>query len=128
NIKAKVKLDVNTPDGIKRKSVHVNRNNLDLFLLSNENPRYDGLKVYEIDFGNEQIELTNGVVLKVGESQGGMNDEVMKFMIRKTVEEHLKKEKAYKEKGIKVLSLFFIDKVKNYREYDANGKIGRAHV
>ena len=50
-----------------------------------------------------------------------MNDEVMRFMISKTVEEHLKKEKNYKEKGIKVLSLFFIDKVKNYREYDTNG-------
>jgi len=50
-----------------------------------------------------------------------MNDEVMKFMIRKTVEEHLKKENAYKDKGIKVLSLVFIDRVKNYREYDANG-------
>ncbi|HNT79593.1 MAG TPA: DEAD/DEAH box helicase family protein [Bacteroidia bacterium] len=121
NIKAKVKIDVNSPQGNKRKSVQVSRNKLDLFALSGENPKYDGLKVYEIDYGNEQIELTNGVVLKVGESQGGMNDEVMKFMIRKTVEEHLKKEKAYKEKGIKVLSLFFIDKVKNYREYDTNG-------
>lgn len=121
NIKAKVKIDVNSPQGNKRKSVQVSRNKLDLFALSGENPKYDGLKVYEIDYGNEQIELTNGVVLKVGESQGGMNDEVMKFMIRKTVEEHLKKEKAYKDKGIKVLSLFFIDKVKNYREYDANG-------
>lgn len=121
NIKARVKIDVNTSQGIQRKSVQVSRNNLDLFLLSGENQKYDGLKVYEIDFGNGQIELTNGMVLKTGESQGGMNDEVMKFMIRKTVEEHLKKEKAYKDKGIKVLSLFFVDKVKNYREYDANG-------
>ena len=121
NIKAKIKIDVNTSQGIKRKSVLVNRNNLDLYLLSGENPKYDSFKVYEIDFGNEQIELTNGVVLKKGESQGSMNDEVMKFMIRKTVEEHLKKERAYKDKGIKVLSLFFIDKVKNYREYDSNG-------
>jgi len=121
NIKAKIKIDVNTPEGVKRKSVQVNKKNLDLFILSEQHPKYDGLKVYEIDFGNEQIELSNGIVLKVGESQGGMNDELMKFMIRKTVEEHLKKEKAYKEKGIKVLSLFFIDKVKNYREYDANG-------
>lgn len=121
NIKAKVKIDVNTPQGIKRKSVQVSKNSLDLFILSGENPKYEGLKVYEIDFGNEQIELTNGIVLKTGESQGGMNDEVMKFMIRKTVEEHLKKESSYKDKGIKVLSLFFIDRVKNYREYDASG-------
>jgi type III restriction enzyme len=121
NIKAKIKLDVNSPLGVKRKSVQVNKNNLDLFQLSGENPKYDGLKVYEIDFGNEQLELTNGIILKVGETQGRLNDEVMKFMIRKTIEEHLKKEKAFKDKGIKVLSLFFIDKVKNYREYDGNG-------
>jgi type III restriction enzyme len=121
NIKAKLKIDVNTSKGVQRKSVQVSKNSLDLFMLSGENPKYEGLKVYEIDYGNDQIELTNGLVLKPGETQGGMNDEVMKFMIRKTVEEHLKKEKAFKDKGIKVLSLFFIDKVKNYREYDGNG-------
>lgn len=120
-IKAKVKIDVATEDGTKRKSVTASGKNLDLFLLSNRNEKYDGLKIYEIDFGNEQIELSNGIVLKKGETQGGMNDEVMRFMISKTVEEHLKKEKNYKDKGIKVLSLFFIDKVKNYREYDSNG-------
>lgn len=121
NIKARIKIDVNTPKGIQRKSVQVSKNNFDLFALSGDNSKYEGLKVYEIDYGNDQLELTNGLVLKTGETQGGMNDEVMKFMIRKTVEEHLKKEKAYKDKGIKVLSLFFIDKVKNYREYDTNG-------
>lgn len=120
-IKAKIKIDVATTNGISRKSVIASGKNHDLFLLSNRNEKYDGLKIYEIDFGNEQIELNNGIVLMKGETQGGMNDEVMRFMIGKTVEEHLKKEKNYKDKGIKVLSLFFIDKVKNYREYDLNG-------
>ena len=121
NITAKIKIDVTTTSGIKRKSVTTNKNKLDLFELSGRNEKYDGVKIYEIDFGSEQIELSNGIVLKKGETQGGMNDEVMRFMISKTVEEHLKKEKNYKDKGIKVLSLFFIDKVKNYREYDSNG-------
>ena len=121
NITAKVKIDTTSATGIKRKSVTVNRNKLDLFELSSKNEKYEGLKIYEIDFGNQQIELTNGIVLKVGESQGGINDEVMRFMIQKTVEEHLKKEREYKAKGIKVLTLFFIDKVKNYREYDELG-------
>ena len=121
NITAKIKIDSTSATGIKRKSVTANRNKLDLFELSNRNEKYEGLKIYEIDFGNQQIELTNGIVLKVGESQGGMNDEVMRFMIQKTVEEHLKKEREYKTKGIKVLTLFFIDKVKNYREYDEAG-------
>ncbi|MFH1527415.1 MAG: DEAD/DEAH box helicase family protein, partial [Bacteroidota bacterium] len=120
-IKAKVKIDAVTEKGIKRKSVTASGKKFDLFLLSNRNEKYDGLKIYEIDFGNEQIELSNGIVLKKGETQGGMNDQVMRFMISKTVEEHLKKEKNYKDKGIKVLSLFFIDRVKNYREYDSNG-------
>ena len=121
NITAKIKIDTTSSTGIKRKSVTANRNKLDLFELSGRNEKYEGLKIYEIDFGNQQIELTNGIVLKVGESQGGMNDEVMRFMIQKTVEEHLKKEREYKARGIKVLTLFFIDKVKNYREYDERG-------
>ena len=121
SITAKIKIDVNTPDGVKRKTITANARKNDLFELSGRNDRYDGLKIYEIDFGSQQIELTNGVILGVGQSQGGMNDEVMKFMIRKTVEEHLRKEKQFRSKGIKVLSLFFIDKVKNYREYDING-------
>jgi len=121
NITAKVKIDVASTTGVKRKSVTANKNKLDLFELSGKNEKYDGLKIYEIDFGNKQIELSNGIMLSEGESQGGMNDEVMRFMIQKTVEEHLKKERDYKPKGIKVLTLFFIDKVKNYREYDENG-------
>ena len=121
NITAKIKIDTTSTSGIKRKSVTANKNKLDLFDLSGKNEKYDGLKIYEIDFGNQQIELTNGIALAVGESQGGMNDEVMRFMIKKTVEEHLKKERDYKANGIKVLTLFFIDKVKNYREYDESG-------
>jgi len=121
-IKAKIKIDVISTDGIKRKTVTASGKNNDLFKLSNENERYEGVKIQEFDFGSEQIELTNGTVLKKGETQGGMNEEIMKFMIEKTVEEHLRKEKIYKGMGIKVLSLIFIDKVKNYREYDAAGK------
>lgn len=121
SIKAKIIIDAITTNGVKRKSVTSGGRSLDLFQLSGQNERYNGLKIYEIDFGNEQIELSNGVVLKKGETQGGMNDEVMRFMISKTIEEHLKKEKSYKDRGIKVLSLFFIDRVKNYREYDTEG-------
>ena len=44
-----------------------------------------------------------------------------KFQIRKTIEEHLKKEKRLNKKGIKVLSLIFIDRVANYRGYDTDG-------
>lgn len=120
-VTAKIKIDCNTPSGVQKKSFTV-RAGADLYELSNKREIYkDGFIIDEVDAGNQTITLTNGVMLSTGETQGGMNDEVMRFMIQKTVEEHLKKEKVYKGKGIKVLSLFFIDKVKNYREYDTSG-------
>lgn len=120
-ISAKIKIDCNTDKGVVKKSISVKAGD-DIYKLSKQREIYkDGFIIDEIDAGNGTLALTNGVMLSIGETQGGMNDEVMKFMIRRTVEEHLKKERVYKSKGIKVLSLFFIDKVKNYREYDANG-------
>ncbi len=121
SIKAKIKIDVISNTGITRKSVTAHSKRNDLLTLSNGNERYENMKISEFDFGDGKIKLNNGVVFKIGESQGGMNDDIMKFMIGKAIEEHLRKEKAYGEKGIKVLSLFFIDKVKNYRDYDTNG-------
>lgn len=118
---AKLKIDVNTPKGVTRKSVTVDRDKYDLYKLSGERDIYQDLKVTEIDLSNQVVSLSNGQMLTVGETQGGLNDEVLRYMIQKTVEEHLKKEKFYKPKGIKVLTLFFIDKVKNYRDYDASG-------
>ena len=120
-IAAKLKIDVNSTKGVVRKLVTVDRDNYDLYAISGEREVYKDLKVIEIDVSNQIIELSNGQVLSVGQTQGGLNEDVMKFMIRKTVEEHLKKEKYYSGKGIKILSLFFIDRVKNYRDYDENG-------
>ena len=57
----------------------------------------------------------------MGDTFGGLSDEIMKVQIRKTVEEHFLKEREFKSKGIKVLSLFFIDRVANYRDYDSDG-------
>lgn len=118
---AKLKIDVNTPKGVVRKSVTVDRDKYDLYKLSGEREIYQDLKITEIDLSNQVISLSNGQMLMVGETQGGLNDQVLRYMVQKTVEEHLKKEKFYKPKGIKVLTLFFIDKVKNYRDYDASG-------
>jgi type III restriction enzyme len=120
-ITAKLKIDVNTPKGVVRKSVTVDRDKYDLYKLSGKRDIYQDLKVTEIDWSNQVVSLSNGQMLTVGETQGGLNDQVLRYMVQKTVEEHLKKEKFYKSKGIKVLTLFFIDKVKNYRDYDASG-------
>ncbi|TDT43641.1 type III restriction enzyme [Maribacter spongiicola] len=120
-VTAKLVINVNDKGGVKKKKVSVEVGK-DLYALSNEREIYaDGYIVEEIDASNECISLSNGTVLYKGDSQGGLSDEIMKFQIRKTVEEHLKKEKRYNKKGIKVLSLFFIDRVANYRQYDSNG-------
>ncbi len=118
---AKLTINVNEKNGVKKKSISV-RVGDDLYDKSNQREIYsDGYIIEEIDAANQCISISNGNVLYKGDSQGGLADEVMKFQIRKTVEEHLKKEKRLNKLGIKVLSLFFIDKVANYRAYDAEG-------
>lgn len=120
-VSAKVFINVDDKTGVKKKLVTIKVGN-DLYKLSNQREIYaDGYVINEIDAANECIALSNGVFLFKGQSQGGLNDEVMKFQIRKTIEEHLKKENQLNPKGIKVLSLFFIDRVANYRHYDEAG-------
>jgi type III restriction enzyme len=118
-VTAKVSININDKGGVKKKSVSVKVGD-DLYKLSNEREIYaDGYIIEEIDAINQCISISNGNLLYKGDSQGGLTDEVMKFQIRKTIEEHLKKEKRLNKLGIKVLSLFFIDKVANYRTYDS---------
>ena len=118
---AKIKIDFNKESGVVKKSVTAKVGD-DLYKLSNQREIYrDGFIIDEIDIANECISLTNGTVLHVGDTQGEMTDEIKKSQIQKTIEEHFKKEHTYRSKGIKVLSLFFIDKVANYRRYDDAG-------
>lgn len=96
----------------------------DLFHLSgNHFPYQQGFVVENIDCtpGYETIEFNQGRFLELGQALGGVETEVMRAMVYKTVEQHLKKERALKGRGIKVLSLFFIDKVANYRIYNDSG-------
>lgn len=120
-ITAKVTIDVNDKEGVKRKSVTVKVGD-DLYDLSNNREIYrDGYIVEGIDASNGFVSFSNNEVLYQGQQQGGLNDEIMKVQIRRTIEEHLGKELKLNKQGIKVLSLFFIDRVANYRSYDAQG-------
>jgi len=120
-VTAKVSINSNENGGVKKKTLTVKVGD-DLYKLSNEREIYaNGYIIEEIDAINQCVSISNGNILYKGNSQGGLTDEVMKFQIRKTIEEHLKKEKRLNKLGIKVLSLFFIDKVANYRAYDAAG-------
>lgn len=120
-VTAKVSINSNENGGVKKKTLNVKVGD-DLYKLSKEREIYsNGYIIEEIDAVNQCISISNGNLLYKGDSQGGLTDEIMMFQIRKTIEEHLKKEKRLNKLGIKVLSLFFIDKVANYRTYDSSG-------
>lgn len=124
-LKAKIKIlfDEETKTAFKTFTIDTNRE-YNLHILSNEMESYkDNFILSEIHAGESYIEFLNGLRIYVGQTNGLLNDEVMKFQIRETLLEHFEKEKKLIKKGIKVLSLFFIDKVKNYKE--PNGEKGK---
>jgi type III restriction enzyme len=123
-IKARIELDVQTSDGPKRKKKTI-RNNADLFVVSEEREMYrSGYLVTEIsgEPGNEFIQFNSGKTLAPGQELGGIRADLWRAQIKNTVRRHLDKEATMKGRGIKVLSLFFIDKVANYRSYDERGQ------
>jgi len=123
-IKAKLRIHVQTPDGPKEKSVTV-KSGADLFALSNERAAYrQGYEVAEINAepGNEYIRFTSGRTMRLGEEIGGMREDVWRTQIKHTVKKHLDKELLLRGRDVKVLSLFFIDRVANYRDYDGSGQ------
>jgi type III restriction enzyme len=122
-IKAKLAIHVDSPTGPKLKNITVKHKD-DLFTRSNERENYkNGYIIDEISAepGNEFISFTNGKTLNMGQTQGGLTDDIMKVQIKNAIQEHLEKEIKVKDKGIKVLSLFFIDRVANYRSYEEQG-------
>lgn len=119
---AKVSIDVRQANGTqKRKAVTV-KTGVDLYQKSGENSDYeDGWVVNNIGAaeGNEFIEFQNGEVLELGEALGDVNEEIVKrAQIRRTIEDHLARQFELWPRGVKVLSLFFIDRVDRYRVYE----------
>ena len=116
-IKAEIVINYSDGRGFDQKSIKVKKGD-DLYAKSNEIAAYrTGFKIKTIDAtpGTEYLELANGTRLKPGESLGGISDDIWKAQIDLTVEMHFKKEQTYGNLGVKILSLFFIDKVANYR-------------
>lgn len=122
-IKAKLRIHTQTNDGPKEKAFTV-KNGADLYQLSGERASYEnGFVIAEINAepGNEFIRFDNGRTLRLGEESGGMRADVWRAQIKHTVKKHLETELRLRQRGVKVLSLFFIDRVANYRDYDAGG-------
>lgn len=119
--RAKVEMDVRGKDGkVSRRTVTVKPGD-DLFLLSGERELYEGYSIAGIDCTPEyeHIEFGNTEEVALGKAIGDIDENIVKrAQIRRTIEAHLDKELRYTDKGIKVLSLFFIDKVDKYRHED----------
>ena len=119
--RAKAEIDVKGKTGVvARKTVTLKLGD-DLFLLSGQRELYEGYTVAGIDCtpSYEHIEFGNTQEVALGKAIGDVDENVVKrAQIRRTVEAHLDKELRYMGRGIKVLSLFFIDRVDKYRHED----------
>lgn len=115
---AKIEIDIEGKDGKVERTVKTVKAGEDLYKLSGKRELYQDYVIEGIDCtrGFECIEFSNSETVGLGKAIGSIDDTLMKrAQIYRTIEAHLDKELRYYEKGIKVLSLFFIDEVKKYR-------------
>ena len=124
-ITARIEMDVKDSKGVVKRKVVTVKHGDDLYEKSKGRDVYEGYIVSEIycEEGNEYVAFTSKPdILRIGQPIGDVDDLAIKEQqIRKTIEEHLNKELVLNKLGIKVLSLFFIDRVSNYRYYDEDG-------
>ena len=93
-----------------------------LFYVSQEMEQYKGYTVSSIDPIERTVTFLNGETISVGEVRGDVSEKDMRrIQIRETILSHFEKEEKLFDMGIKCLSLFFIDEVAKYRQYDENG-------
>jgi type III restriction enzyme len=116
---AKLEIDANDERGLQRKVIKVSPGD-DLAQITKRSI-YEGYTVEALDFAHKAVEFSNGKVQYVGQRDEGLREEILKRQIELTVEDHFEKQQKLASENIKVLSLFFIDKVANYREYSEGG-------
>ncbi|MBT9173690.1 MAG: hypothetical protein DDT21_02095 [Syntrophomonadaceae bacterium] len=122
NPTAAIEFDIKGASGI-RKARRIVGEGYNLFPNSGELAEYEnGYTVLRIDGRDSSIEFVNGIKLFAGDVIGAVSEEQLRrIQIRETILSHLERERQLFYKGIKVLSLFFIDEVAKYKQYDAAG-------
>jgi type III restriction enzyme len=122
--KARVELEVQTAQGIKRQVKQLSQG-MNLHDISGGLEAYKGLFVRDVDANRDIIELSDGSIISAGEVTQDVTDEVRRrIQIREVIRAHLAKERELFPQGIKALSLFFIDEVARYRDYDREDTLG----
>ena len=126
---ATLQFEMKMASGQPKKKSKIVREGDNLYDYSNGLEEYkNGFVVSHIDGRDDSVEFINGIKIYAGDVVGAVDeDQLRRIQIRETILSHLQRERQLFYKGIKVLSLFFIDEVANYREYDAanqpmNGK------
>jgi len=115
---ANIELEKNHVTGPKKTICKISEKS-DLYQLSGELIQYKGFIVKEINGLKNKVTFTRGIEIYTGQSVGDVDKEhVRRIQIREAIRSHIEKEKIMYEKGIKVLSLFFIDEVAKYKKYD----------
>lgn len=116
---ARIELEVKLKSGEIKRQLRRLEFRDDLSVESGGLDQYRGFTISQIDYNHDTVEFTNGVVLKAGEATGDVSErDIRRIQVRETIKAHLDKEKQLFARGIKVLSLFFIDEVVKYRDYD----------
>ena len=118
----KIDLEVNTKTGIHRKSMKFGKG--DKLQSASGLAQYEGFDITEINPYTDTITFLNGVTLRKGEVFGDSDELAMqRVQIRETIVSHFEKERELFARGIKTLSLFFIDEVAKYKRYGDDGEI-----
>ncbi|MCK9437164.1 MAG: DEAD/DEAH box helicase family protein [Synergistaceae bacterium] len=82
----------------------------------------NGFTITQIDGRDNSVTFQNGITLFAGDLKGAVNEQQLRqIQIRETILSHIERERMLYFRGIKVLSLFFIDEVAKYKQYDASG-------
>ncbi|HQK35801.1 MAG TPA: DEAD/DEAH box helicase family protein [Spirochaetales bacterium] len=119
---AKIELEIKYQKSINRETRILGVDD-DLYFVSNEMEQYKGYHISDIDPIRGTVTFINGVVLSRGEVIGDVSEkDLRRIQIRETIISHFEKEKHLFELGIKTLSLFFIDEVAKYRNYNEAGE------
>lgn len=121
---ATLQFEIKTATGVPKKKSKIVKEGDNLYDYSNGLEEYrKGFVVSHIDGRDDSVEFVNGIKIYAGDVVGAVDeDQLRRIQIRETILSHLQRERQLFYKGIKVLSLFFIDEVANYREYDDAGE------
>jgi len=115
---ARVEMEIKYKKSINRETRTLGVND-DLYRISREMEQYKGFTISEIDPIHRTVTFTNGEVISKGNLVGDASEEsIRRVQIRETILSHFEKEEKLYNMGIKSLSLFFIDEVSKYRQYD----------